>query len=690
MRSLIVFYFLLLSHCSIAQIIDSTRTLNEIVIKGFAYNRPLIEVPASIAIVGKNQMERFNNTSLLPAINTVPGVRMEERSPGSFRLSIRGSSLRSPFGVRNVKFYWNNLPLTDGGGNTYLNLMDFNSIGQIEIIKGPAGSLYGAGNGGVLLLTSPSIKQNEIQLSASGGSYGLQRYQASVNHFSKKIKASFNYGHQQADGYREQTMMRRDALNLNLEFQLQSKGILSTSLFYTDLFYQTPGGLTKAQYDADPRQARPAAPATATTPALPSAMEQQAAVYNQTFYGGINYDYQWNDHWSTKIGGYGSITDFKNPTISKTNYEKRMEENWGGRTETQYSYEPDKWKGRLTVGGEFQHFHSPIFNYENNKGNVGNLLNDDKLTSTLLITFAQAEIELPKNYFLTVGASGSFINYRFNRVSVDPAVVQNRNFDPVISPRVALLKKVTDRISLYGNVSKGFSPPTLAEVRPSTNTYNDSLMAETGINYEVGIRGMLWNQFSFDAAVYVLNVNQTIVVQRQINGSDYFINSGNSLQKGAEVTLAWNPLLEKNQTISSLKIWSNYTLNQYRFVNYVQNKNDYSGNQLTGVAPTISVSGIDIRFKNNLYLNSTFNLVDRLPLNDASIEYANDYFLAGVRIGYSHLSKSKTSIEIWLGIDNAFNQKYSLGNDLNAAGGRFYNAAAERNFYLGLNARLGY
>ncbi len=690
MRS-ILFYSLIVVHSfANAQLPDTTRTLNEIIIKGFAYNKPLNEVPASIAIVGKNELERFNNTSLLPAINTLPGVRMEERSPGSYRLSIRGSSLRSPFGIRNVKFYWNDLPLTDGGGNTYLNLMDFNFIGQIEIIKGPGGSLYGAGNGGVLLLTSPSIKEKEIQVSASVGSYGLQRYQASVNHVSKNLKTTFNYAHQQADGYREQTNMRRDALNLNLELTINSKGILSTALFYTDLFYQTPGGLTKAQFDADPRQARPAAPATTTTPALPSATEQQAAVYNQTFYGGIKYDYQWNDHWVTKIGGYGSITDFKNPTISKTNYEKRMEENWGGRTETQYALEQPKWKGRLTFGGEFQHFHSPIANYENNKGNAGNLLNDDKLTSTLLITFAQAEVELPKNYFLTIGASGSFINYRFNRVSVDPAVVQNRNFDPVISPRVALLKKVNDRFSVYGNVSKGFSPPTLAEVRPSTNTYNDTLKAETGINYEIGMRGLLWKQLSFDMAFYVLSLEQTIVVQRQINGSDYFINSGNSLQKGAEVTLAWNPLFEKNKVISSLKIWSSYTLNHYRFVNYVQNKNDYSGNQLTGVAPTVSVSGIDIRFQNNFYLNSTFNFVDRLPLNDVNSEYANDYFLAGTRIGYSHHSKSKTSIEVWLGVDNALDQKYSLGNDLNAVGGRFYNAAAGRNFYFGIKMGLGY
>ena len=125
---------------------DTVQVLHEIVVKGYSYDRPLSEVPAAIGYVDTKTLERFSNTSLLPAVNTIPGVRMEERSPGSYRFAIRGSSLRSPFGVREVKMYWNGLPLTDGGGNTYLNLLDFNAIGSVEIIEGPGASLYGAGS----------------------------------------------------------------------------------------------------------------------------------------------------------------------------------------------------------------------------------------------------------------------------------------------------------------------------------------------------------------------------------------------------------------------------------------------------------------------------------------------------------------------------------------------------------------
>src|SRR5688572_19828765 len=133
---------------------DSAQTLQEITVKAYEQNRKLMHVPAAVAVVSKPQLLRFNNTNLLPALNTNPGIRMEERSPGSYRLNIRGSSLRSPFGVRNVKTYYNDIPYTDPGGNTYLNQLGFYNIQSAEVIKGPGSSLYGAGTGGVLLLKS--------------------------------------------------------------------------------------------------------------------------------------------------------------------------------------------------------------------------------------------------------------------------------------------------------------------------------------------------------------------------------------------------------------------------------------------------------------------------------------------------------------------------------------------------------
>ena len=132
----------------------SDSALQEVVVNAFLSHQHWKAVPAAVAIITSKEINRYSNTSLVSVLNTIPGLRMEERSPASYRLSVRGSLLRSPFGVRNVKVYWNEIPLTDAGGNTYLNLVDINQLTGAEIIKGPAASMYGAGTGGALLLRS--------------------------------------------------------------------------------------------------------------------------------------------------------------------------------------------------------------------------------------------------------------------------------------------------------------------------------------------------------------------------------------------------------------------------------------------------------------------------------------------------------------------------------------------------------
>lgn len=666
------------TYCQVKE--DSVRQLNEVTVKAFASDRPSSEVPATIGSVKETDLNRFSNTSFLPVVNTIPGVRMEERSPGSYRFAIRGSSLRSPFGVRNVKFYWNGLPLTDASGNTYLNIVDFNSVNQMEILKGPGASLYGAGTGGVMLMqpTRTTAETRSLKYSLVGGSYGLFRFEAGGSVIStEKFLMDARLSWQQADGYRKQTRLKRFTTNIDWTNILSSKSFLTGTLLISSLNYETPGGLTLAQYNADPSQARPAAGA------IPGAEQQKAAVNNATEYLGLNFDHQWNESWSSRIGAFGSITDFTNPSIR--NYEIRKEYNWGGRTDTQYKFENTSIKGKVTFGAEYQSFYSTLTDYDNNQGVQGNVQTDDKLWSTLFLGFGQVDLELPKNFFLTLGASGNFVNYKLTRISVSPEVEQTRNFDPVFCPRIALLKKITPMLSVYGNISNGFSPPTLAEVRPSTAAFNNTLNAERGTSYEMGMKGTLFRQLDFNFALYNFELHDAIVIQRDASGADYFVNAGLTSQKGAEVMLSWFPRLTGDK-VSHLKVWTSYTYNLYRFTTYINDGVNYSGNAITGVSPNILVGGADIRLKNGLYFNFTTNYTDKIPLNDANSEYASDYFLVGGRLGYV-LSK-KIPLEFFAGIDNALDQKYSLGNDLNAVGGRYYNAAAPRNYFGGVVYRL--
>ncbi|MEO8961251.1 MAG: Plug domain-containing protein, partial [Ginsengibacter sp.] len=180
----IFIFCLFLSYSASAQTThdpDSIKTLENIIVKAYEQNRNLIDVAAPVSVTGQTQLNRFGNMSILPALNITPGVSMEERSPGSYRLNIRGSSLRSPFGVRNVKIYLNGIPLTDPNGNTYLSQLSFYNFNSIEIIKGPASSLYGAGTGGAMLIhTLPTDWHEGVSLAYTTGSFNTNNINVNV------------------------------------------------------------------------------------------------------------------------------------------------------------------------------------------------------------------------------------------------------------------------------------------------------------------------------------------------------------------------------------------------------------------------------------------------------------------------------------------------------------------------------
>jgi len=62
--------------------------------------------------------------------------------------------------------------------------------------------------------------------------------------------------------------------------------------------------------------------------------------------------------------------------------------------------------------------------------------------------------------------------------------------------------------------------------------------------------------------------------------------------------------------------------------------------------------------------------------------------LLGCRIGWKTARPSKLKLNFYFGGDNLLNETYSLGNDINAAGGRYYNTAAKRNYYAGVAVQL--
>jgi len=663
-----------------------TIRLNEVTVKAFESNRRLLETAAPVNLLGRKDLQqRFAGTpSLVPALNTLPGVRMEERSPGSYRINIRGSSLRAPFGVRNVKVYWNELPLTDAGGNTYLNAVDVRSLGRVEVIKGPAGSLYGAGTGGTLLLSGLSVPegQGRAEIGTLAGTYGLLGHQWTVQTGKGSQAISLNYNHLQSDGYRQNSSMVHDNLNLMATFRLNPNQSVSVLGLYSDLNYRTPGGLTEAQFRADPRQARPA------TRTIPGSLDQRSGIFQKTGYLGVSHQYRFSERVQNTTVLYGSLVDFANPFI--TNYEKRADQGVGGRTTTQVQVLNQSLPTVLTVGAEWQYNFTLTRNYGNRAGAIDTLQNDDELRATQSVLFLQSETQLPLGLRLTLGLSRNEIAYAFTRFTRPPVVQQERAFRPVWLPRVALLKPISDQFAVYGSLSTGYSAPTLAEIRPSDQRFNTSLQAEQGVNTELGLRGTLFNRLRVDLAAYRFALRESITRRTDNGGAEFFLNAGRTRQVGLETQLSYDLLAPSSQrTIRLARVWNSLTLTDYQYADFVQGTTDLSGKRIPGVSPKVIVSGLDLEVSPGFYAHLTHQFLDRFALNDANTVQGEIARLLNATLGFRR-NFGRWTLDAFMSGDNLLDQTYSLGYDLNAFGGRFYNAAARRNYSGGVRLGRGF
>jgi iron complex outermembrane recepter protein len=660
---------------------DSTRvsdtvgrkSLQEVIVHAYEQNRALAEVPVAIGVVTTGEWNRYNKMSIVPAMNSVPGVRMEERSPGSYRLSFRGSTLRSPFGVRNVKVYLDGIPFTDPGGNTYLTQLAPFDMYSLELIKGPAGSLYGAATGGALLIKSrPDSWQPGFTAEYSYGTFNTNNVNAQVRLGNEQGGNIINFSHQTSNGYRDHTNLRRDIVTWESMLKNTDRQTLSTYAFYGDLYYQTPGALTLSQYNANPAQSRPALGAT------PSADQAQAAIYQKTFMAGITNTYRINEKFQNSTNFYAAYTNYINPTFR--NYEFRSEPHFGGRTVFNYTVN----NLHITFGGEGQKGFFQTQDYGNTNGAPDTLQTNDNINTWTYTIFAQADLFFGKGWQVSAGLSYNDAFVGIDRISVPGFIPRNKNFGNELAPRLDISKKITPDILLYASVSKGFSPPAVAEILPSTGSINSDLQPENGISYETGLKSSFFHQRLYVEVIgFYFELQKAIVVRKDSSNADYYTNAGSTTQKGIESQVSFQLLPSAMGLINSARLWASYTLDNFTYGDFKKDAVSYDGDHLPGVADNTFTGGVDINSRPGFFLHLTYYYSDKMPLNDANTAYAAAYQLVGGRIGYATQVK-KLNVNLFTGVNNAFNAKYSLGNDINAAAGLYYNAAATANYYVGI------
>ncbi|HEU5289906.1 MAG TPA: TonB-dependent receptor, partial [Cyclobacteriaceae bacterium] len=422
------------------------------------------------------------------------------------------------------------------------------------------------------------------------------------------------------------------------------------------------------------------------TATAPGAVEQQAGVFNKTFFGGITNDMRLNSSFRFVASAFGTSTNFENPFI--TNYEIRNERNAGVRSYVEYSLRKNKIDLTWNTGLEGQWADQEISNYDNNAGQQGSLRAADDISIDQIFYFSRVSANIYQRLTGEIAVSLNQYKYHFSGSGTAGSSALRNEW----MPRVGASYTFNEHWAIRFVLSRGYSPPSVAEIRPSGGMINNQLQAEWGWNREAGIRfSTLDNRLQVDGSVFRFDLKNAIVRRTDVEDQEYFTNAGGTKQTGVECfVLAWLIPRTQSGVIHGLRLNLSFTYNHFVFDQYADASEDYSGNWLTGVPKNVGIGGVTVYLPKKIFFSIQSNLTSRLPLNDANSVYTEKYHLLQARIQWQPVQTPKLRMDAFAGADNLLNQKYSLGNDINAFGGRYYNAAPERNFYAGIEIGLQY
>ncbi|MEO7291554.1 MAG: TonB-dependent receptor plug domain-containing protein, partial [Ginsengibacter sp.] len=238
----------------------STQNLNAVEITATSNeNKSLLYQPQSITKLGEVELKRGTGLYFEEVINVnVPGVTFEKRAVNSGQsFNIRGygngaraRNISSNFDGQGYKVYLNGIPVTDAEGITLMDDIDFGSIGNVEVVKGPASTLYGLAIAGAVNLRTvkPEKGKTSIGQEVMLGNYGLKRFTTTLQTAGEKSSLLLNYGNQKSDGFMMHNASHKDFVNLVSEFQPKEKQSIVAYVGFSNSYDQRPGEQTTTQY----------------------------------------------------------------------------------------------------------------------------------------------------------------------------------------------------------------------------------------------------------------------------------------------------------------------------------------------------------------------------------------------------------------------------------------------------------
>lgn len=656
----------------------------EIKVTAFNNNRDFSRTPGPVALLTGKDFQRTAGTKLSSSLNMIPGVRMElKNSLSTSRIIIRGVGARSNFDTRGVKVYWNEIPLTDASGYSSLNGIDAGVLERIEVLKGPSSNLYGSNIAGVLNIRTEKnyTGERDINLYGLSGSYGLNRFGTSIKTSGKNMGWNLAYNHQDYRGYREHARDTKDFITLTGRYYTSPRNIITFIGNYARNDFKIAGPLDSIEFQNDPQKADL------------NYVSKNAAYRSDDYRAGVSNMFRLSSNITNTTSFFiGRVKD-ENPLTYA--FIRSRDFGYGGRTVFKISAGINKMKLDFVFGGEGLFNNKVQQNFENNSGVAGVVTSDKTYNLRQLNLFAQVNAGITPNTFFTIGAGYNNTVYdiedKLKLNGIDET--GEKSFQPAISPRIAVYHKFDDAAAVHSSVSFGFSPPAISEVYKPDGSINNDIQPEKGVNYELGIRGVLLNNaVTYDASVFTMLLTGELIPQATSPNQFIFINSGKTRHNGFELSASYNYFSEK-RWLRYFKPYIAYSYNDFYFDEYVVNGVNYSGNELTGVPKHYFNAGIDIETSNGIYTYITYNHTGSIPMLDNNSKYSEPYSLLAIKSGVKIPVPNKFILDIFAGGENLLDENYSEFLMLNQQPrtptglAKFYNPSPARSFYGGAQIR---
>ena len=206
--------------------------VDEITVSATRDDKPLYNVPAAVSLVDSEAIGSGRQMiGLDESLARIPGLFMQNRYnfAQSLKMSIRGFGARANFGTRGIRFYQDGIPLTTVDGQGGIEDIDLNSIDRIEVIRGPASSLYGSSSGGVVNFFTGDQPDAERYIA---GNFSLGEYQTRLGNIKTggqvdKLRYFFNVSKFQTEGYRSQSRTKNTRFNSKFVYDIDARSDFS-------------------------------------------------------------------------------------------------------------------------------------------------------------------------------------------------------------------------------------------------------------------------------------------------------------------------------------------------------------------------------------------------------------------------------------------------------------------------------